>query len=135
MSVSEEYELCSQMRIVTAGNLVGAVILIELTIPDDLVDLSNVEEITLITLTESISAQLRWNIYLAPGYTRASELAAGPYALGTVLSANGSLRQAPYNALTTFLPACRFLLGYHNNSGALQESAVVSARILVKRIS
>ena len=47
-------------------------------------------------LTEGISAQFRWNVYLASGYTRATELATGPFQLASALSANGSLRSSPY---------------------------------------
>ena len=135
MSVFTEYDLFSSMRLVTAGNLIAAPVLLELAVSSELVDLSGVEELTLITLTEGISAQFRWNVYLASGYTRATELATGPFQLASALSANGSLRSSPYTTLANFLPACRFLVGCGNNSGALQETALVSAMLLVKRIS
>lgn len=135
MSVYATYDLMSSLRLVSGGNLISAPILSEIAVSSDLEDLSGVEEITLISLTEGISAQFRWNVYLASGYTRATELATGPFALGAVIAGNGSLRSSPYGTLANFLPACRFLVGYGNNSGALQETAVVSAKLLVKRIS
>lgn len=135
MSVITAYSLFSQVRIVTAGNLFSAPVYTDISIPDELMDLTGVEEMTLISLTEGISAQLRWNVYFASGFTRASELAAGPFQLSTAILANGSLRAAPYNTLTNLLPASRFMIGYGNNSGALQESALVSAMLLVKRVS
>ena len=135
MSIFTEYDLFSQVRLVTAGNLFTAPVYTDFAVSDDLVDLTGVEELTLVTLTEGISAQLRWNVYFASGFTRATELAAGPFQLSSAISANGSLRAAPYTTLTNFLPASRFMIGYGNNTGALQESALVSARLLVKRIS
>ncbi len=135
MSVYSEYELFSSLRLVTGGNLISAPILIDLAISDELVDSSGVEELTVVSLTEGISAQFRWNIYLASGFNRANELPAGPFPLGNLISANGSLRGAPYTTLANFLPVCRFLVGYGNNTGALQETAIVSARLIVKRIS
>lgn len=135
MSITTEYLLFEGLRLVTGGNLISAPIYNDIATPDELIDLSNVEEITLFTLTEGISAQFRWDVYLASGYSRASELASGPFPLASLVSANGSLRGTAYGTLANFLPACRFLVGYGNNSGALQESALVSARIMVKRVS
>ena len=67
--------------------------------------------------------------------SRATELATGPFGLTTPLSANGSLRGAAYATLANFLPVSRFLVGCGNNTGALQETALVSAMLVVKRIS
>jgi len=135
MSVYAEYTLCSKLRIVTAGNPFASPIFVDLTVSDDLTDLSGVEEMTLISLTEGISAQLRWNIYFASGFTRATELAGGPFQLSSAIAGNGSLRAPPYNTLTNMLPVSRFMVGFGNNTGVLQESALVSAMLLVKRIS
>lgn len=135
MSRMEEFELFTAMRLVSGGNLISAPIYIELAVSELLVNLSDVEEMTLLSATEGISAQFRWNVYFASGFTRALELAGGPFGLTTPLSANGSLRGSPYNTLANFQSASRFLVGYGNNTGALQETAICSARLLVKRVS
>jgi len=135
MSVFTQYELFTGVRLVTAGNLISAPVYFELAVSEDLVDLTGVEEMTLLSLTEGISAQFRWNVYFASGFNRANELAGGPFGLTTPLSANGSLRGSAYSTLANFQGASRFLVGCGNNSGALQESALCSARLLVKRIS
>lgn len=135
MSVYAEYSLFDEIRIVTAGNAFASPIYQGVAVSEDLVDLTGVEELTVITLTQGISAQLRWIVAFASGFTSTTELATGPFSLSTTLSANGSLRAAPYTTLTSFLPVSRFMIGFGNNAGALQESALVSARLIVKRIS
>ena len=134
MSIFTQYDLFSQRRIVSGGNTMATTpIYVELDVSEDLLDLTGVEELTLITLTEGISAQFRWNVCLMSGYTRNTEIGT-PSPLGTVISANGSLRQAAYTTLTNFMPTCRLMLSYGNGSGALQETALCSAMLCVKRI-
>ena len=134
MSTFSTYTLISKTRVVTAGNLMSSPVYVDLDVSDDLVDLTGVEELTVIALTEGISAQFRWNVYFMSGYTRSTEAGSGPYTIGTVGSANGSTRSSAYSTVANFLPTSRFMIGYGNNSGALQESAILSAMLCVKRI-
>lgn len=137
MSSYTLYSLCSKVRLVTTGNLISAPMWMDLEIPSDLVDLTGVEEITMISLTENATALFRWNGYFTSGFSRNTELPAGPFALGSVLSGTStftSARSAPYNTLTNFLPASRFLIGYGNNTGTANEQGLVSFMLGVKRI-
>lgn len=138
MSSYTLYSLCSKVRLITTGNLISAPIYLDLEIPSDLVDLSGVEELTIISLTENATTLFRWNGYFASGFTRNTELATGPFPLGSLLSGTStftSARSAPYNTVTNFLPASRFLIGYGNNSGTAYEQGVVSFMLGVKRIN
>lgn len=131
------YSLFSKVRLITTGNLISAPIYMDVEMPADLVDLSGVEELTLISLTENATTLFRWNVYFASGFTRNTELATGPFALGSVLSGTStflSARSAPYNTVANFLPASRLLVGYGNNSGTANEQGLVSAMLGVKRI-
>ncbi len=87
-------------------------------------------------LTEAATTLFRWNVYFSSGFSRSIELGSGPFALSSLLGAtNTSFRGSPYTTVANFMTQSRFTIGYGNNSGTANESGLVSAILLVKRIS
>lgn len=121
--------LLNKYRIVTNGNTFGSsdTILVDLDIPDvsDLVARS--EEITLFTLGESMTANLRWGIFLRSAYSRSFE--GDPLQIGGTVGAVNpeSKRHAANTDVTKFNLESRLQLGYGNSTGTDLESGIVSA--------
>lgn len=130
------FPLLNKYRIVTNGNAWGAgtTILVDLDVPELSELLPETEEITLFTLGESMTANLRWGIFLRSGYSRTFE--ANPIQIGGTVGAVNpeSLRHTPYNTVASFQLDSRFQLGIGNSTGTALESGIVSATIGLKLV-
>ncbi len=134
LSRFKKYLLFSKVRCTTNGNLISSPVYQDIDGIDELTDLSDVEELTLFSLQEGGTNLFRWNLYMFGGLTRASEVAAGPWPIGTTVAGNSSIRQAAYTTIVNFYPASRFVLGTGNFSGGNNEIGTVTAWLGVKRV-
>ena len=130
------FPILNKYRIVTNGNAWGAgtTILVDLDVPEFSELLPEAEEITLFTLGESMTVNLRWGIFLCSGYSRSFE--APPVQIGGTVGAVNpeSLRHAPYNTVASFQLESGLQLGFGNSTGTALESGIVSATIGLKLV-
>jgi hypothetical protein len=129
------FPILNQYRIVTNVYDFGpATVMVDLDVPGFSELLPEAEEITLFTLGESMTVNLRWGIFLCSGYSRSFE--APPVQIGGTVGAVNpeSLRHAPYNTVASFQLESRLQLGIGNATGTALESGIVSATIGLKLV-
>jgi hypothetical protein len=97
--------------------------------------LPHAEELTFVSLTEGVATttNFRWGLFCWSGFDRQSELSTHPFAIGSTLTAAGSLRHTPYSTLTNFMLESRLAVGYgYAANGAAVISGLASGALLVK---
>lgn len=127
----------NRFRVTTFGNDFSASrAYIDLDVPEFTAILPYTEELQLHTVGESMTNNLKWGLYVQPGFDRDRELGGGPFLIGAVVDSgtSGPLRHTAYTDTSKFQLHGRLRLGFGNAAGTANETGLASAVLAVKTV-